>query len=209
MGNGFFSTAPAGYLLPPGGLTAALGDFNLDGRTDALLVGDGSAEQGGLVRVLLENASGGFDSPLVFGVGPGPIAAVVRDLNHDGRPDVAVACTGGPTVAILDNLAGRPTDAHLGTDGRSTRLKPPRIIVEEQQITVRYVLPHSTLVQLSVFDVRGRLLRRLGYGIHDGGEHTTSWDGLDRNGLVLARGIYIVTLRTSSESSSSKFALLR
>jgi uncharacterized protein (TIGR03437 family) len=77
----------------------AVGDFNQDGRQDLAVAN----LAGNSVTVLLGNGAGGFiaapGSPFAVGAAPASVAA--RDVNGDGRLDLAVANSGGNTVTVF------------------------------------------------------------------------------------------------------------
>jgi hypothetical protein len=89
--------SPAG--TGPGPISAALADFNTDGKPD-LAVADFYSDQ---VTILLGDGSGGFapaaGSP--WGAGVGPSALATGDFNRDGRADLAVTGYGSNDVTIL------------------------------------------------------------------------------------------------------------
>jgi len=87
--NGSFSP---GQVLQPSGLdgTAIVaGDFNNDGKPDALVVG--AVVSGDDSNVFLGNGDGTFQSPLGGFAGINPVYAAVADFNHDGILDAAFA----------------------------------------------------------------------------------------------------------------------
>ncbi len=55
------------------------------------------------------------------------------------------------------------------------------------------------LVTLDIFNVQGRLLRRLSDDSPSGGTHLTSWDGLDDDGRSLPVGRYIIHARLEGD----------
>ncbi len=57
-------------------------------------------------------------------------------------------------------------------------------------------LSHAGPVRVSIFDVKGRLVRVLRDGAAPAGESRWSWDGRDAGGRPLASGVYRVTLTT-------------
>ncbi len=61
----------------------------------------------------------------------------------------------------------------------------------------------SQSIELSVFDVQGRLVRHLYRGQPDAGVHELVWDGLNRNGVSMAEGVYFARLRFGNRNISS------
>jgi len=45
--------------------------------------------------------------------------------------------------------------------------------------------------EIAVYDVNGRLIRRLASGPREAGEHRLSWDGRDEAGRSVASGVYL------------------
>jgi hypothetical protein len=66
--------------------TAALGDFNRDGRLDLAVVNNQSDD----VTILLGHGDGTFQSGTLLPVGRSPLAIAAGDLNHDGTDDLVV-----------------------------------------------------------------------------------------------------------------------
>jgi FG-GAP-like repeat len=83
-------------LARPVQVTSA--DFNGDGKTDYLV-----CEFGNLTGALswLENLGGGKYERHVLHALPGPIKAYIRDVNHDGLPDIWVLFTQGEEGIFL------------------------------------------------------------------------------------------------------------
>ncbi|MHB8420205.1 MAG: FG-GAP repeat domain-containing protein [Myxococcales bacterium] len=89
-------------IVPAGRAVAALasGDFDGDGRADLAVLDQGTGSAG----VFLDRtADGGIAFALMasYAAGRSPSALAVADLDGDGRPDMAIADTGGGFVAIL------------------------------------------------------------------------------------------------------------
>ncbi|HZU98222.1 MAG TPA: VCBS repeat-containing protein, partial [Planctomycetota bacterium] len=87
------------YATGVGPSGVAIADLNGDGRPDLVVpnLGDGT------VQVFLQDPAhpGSFLAPTTYTVGANPACVVVADLDHDGRPDLAVALDTNSKVMIM------------------------------------------------------------------------------------------------------------
>jgi hypothetical protein len=74
---------------------------------------------------------------------------------------------------------------------------------------ISFALPASTHVNLSVYDVNGRLVSTLADNMMTDGVHEIAWDGRGSNGEQVASGIYFYKLKTDMEVLTRKMVLLR
>ena len=58
--------------------------------------------------------------------------------------------------------------------------------------TLNYVLDSASMVRVNVFNVAGDLVDILQSGRQQAGEHSLTWDGTNRQGYPVARGIYFI-----------------
>ncbi|MFH2049002.1 MAG: T9SS type A sorting domain-containing protein, partial [bacterium] len=75
--------------------------------------------------------------------------------------------------------------------------------------TIKFDLPNSGEVELSVFNVLGQKVKQIFQGVLIKGEHTLEWDGTDYNGTPTASGTYFYRLRTDQQNLTKKMILLR
>ncbi|HEC78844.1 MAG TPA: T9SS type A sorting domain-containing protein [candidate division WOR-3 bacterium] len=76
-------------------------------------------------------------------------------------------------------------------------------------VTISYKLSVSGLVRLSVYDALGREVKTLVNGIKSAGEHSTTWNSCDKDGVKVAAGIYFVQYTTLDNIQTKKLLLLR
>jgi len=101
------------YISHPFSNVSAV-DINQDGKTD-LVLNDANG-----IAVLLNTGSRNFgqEQHLVAGANLGPV--IVKDLNHDGYPDITVANTSASTIAVLLNQSTVAGDVPVTPNGKLT-----------------------------------------------------------------------------------------
>jgi hypothetical protein len=75
--------------------------------------------------------------------------------------------------------------------------------------TINYSIASAGHVDLTIFDVRGAVVRRLVDGARRPNAYHVVWDGTDNNGTRVASGIYFYRLRAPKFSMSKKMLLLK
>lgn len=75
--------------------------------------------------------------------------------------------------------------------------------------TLRFSLPRAGRTLITIYDVAGRLVRRLSDGDLASGPHRIAWNGLDERACAVGSGIYIVQVRSPGSTSSAKVYRLR
>lgn len=68
--------------------------------------------------------------------------------------------------------------------------------------------PRAAEAQVSIYDIRGSLVRRLGDGAASSGEQTLAWDGRDGGGRDVPSGIYLVRLTAGREIAQTRRLVL-
>jgi len=74
---------------------------------------------------------------------------------------------------------------------------------------VRYSVPSPCRVDLSVYDLMGREVRRLVAEEQSAGQHCLVWNGTDRSGAEVARGVYFVRLDAAGSAEVKKAIVTR
>ncbi len=68
--------------------------------------------------------------------------------------------------------------------------------------SLRFSTPAQADVQLAIYDVRGRFVRRLADGTRGVGSHIVDWDGRDREGRSVPAGTYFGLLRVNIDGKA-------
>ena len=71
-------------------------------------------------------------------------------------------------------------------------------------------LAHPALVRLDVFDMRGRLLRRLIEGVDlEQGSHSAVWNGRSQSGIEVESGVYFCRFQAGDHVETKRMTLLK
>ncbi len=147
----------------------------------------GSAQCNGFNDVVTE-ADGILNPSEVFELPPGYTAnSVEAGIVNNQLATSAVPTPGaGPTLS----LSAFPNPFQLRTH-------------------IAFELETPGEVEISVFDVRGRLVRELFRGFRSAGAVETTWDGTGADGGRVPSGIYFARVSTGGEAESRTLSLLR
>jgi hypothetical protein len=74
---------------------------------------------------------------------------------------------------------------------------------------IRFTIPQTGEVKLSVFDLLGREVKLLYQGVLNAGEHTLTWDSRNPLGEAAPSGVYICRLIQGDRQITRKMLLLR
>ncbi|NQV50313.1 MAG: T9SS type A sorting domain-containing protein [Candidatus Marinimicrobia bacterium] len=75
--------------------------------------------------------------------------------------------------------------------------------------TITFNLPNNERVNMSVYDMTGKEVATLVNRSMSAGSYDLTWGGLDNNGVQVASGMYIYTLKTTSFTESKRMVLLK
>jgi len=74
---------------------------------------------------------------------------------------------------------------------------------------ISYYLPRAVRVTLTVYDVRGALVRTLVDQPVGVGHHSLAWDGTDSNGTRVGSGVYLYRLRAGNKVITKKLVVVK
>ena len=70
---------------------------------------------------------------------------------------------------------------------------------------INFVLSNSSIVNLAIFDVRGRKVAKLADGSFSPGSHDAVWDGIDDIGNPASSGIYFYTIQVIEKGTQKRY----
>jgi hypothetical protein len=124
---------------------------------------------------------------------------IYLDANRPSH--IILPVTSGLTsVSLAGNDEKMPRDFVLGQSF-------PNPTLHETQIS--YFIHKTAPLRVQIFNTLGQEIRTLADGIMPAGAHTVKWDGRDRNGQPVAKGIYFYRLDTGSRVLTKKLMVLR
>ncbi len=114
-----------------------------------------------------------------------------RNINVEGDPNTAVLEDYSDALPAAFTLhQNHPNPFNSGT-------------------VIRFALPQTEEVELSVFNIAGQKVATLIQGLRQAGSYAINWDGRSDVGKVLATGIYFYQLNNGQQVETKKLMLLR
>lgn len=77
------------------------------------------------------------------------------------------------------------------------------------QTVIEYSLPEAQQVELSIFDLSGRMVRRLEQGQRTAGNHSVTWQGEDDQGRRVPSGMYLARFTAGRVSQTQRLMLVK
>jgi probable HAF family extracellular repeat protein len=135
-----------------------------------------------------------------------------RDISPDGRFIVGRgynAATGRYEAFLLDTRGeiGIVKDAAIIPTAFALHRNYPNPF--NSSTTIAFDLPQQAWVQLTVYDLLGREVRRLVEAALAPGRYKVIWDGRDAAGQPLAGGVYVYRLETGEFTQTRRMVLMR
>ncbi len=113
-------------------------------------------------------------------------------------------------VSVL--ITDTPTDTGTVDPGEEV----PRISLQQNHpnpfspsTLIRFSLATGGEVELTVYNIQGRLIRTLTEENRPAGEYEVAWDGTDEYGIDVAAGVYLYRLRVGELEETRKMILVR
>ncbi|MCE5272581.1 T9SS type A sorting domain-containing protein [bacterium] len=163
-----------------------------------------------LARDILSGACGDSPATALAATGMDDFSAA---LSPEERGWLSESVRG---LGLGDEVAGILLAA---LDGGLKSADLPRVFALEQNYpnpfnpstVISFSVPEGNRerVSLEVYDLRGRLVRRLVDSERDSGVYSVFWDGTDATGQRLPSGVYFYRLRAGSFSQTRKMVLLK
>ena len=125
--------------------------------------------------------------------------------------DISLTDSGTFETVCDDTPACDTTDLSQMTAPRLTALEQNRPNPMNPATTIHYVVAPEDAghVTLTLYDVAGRVVRRLVDARQEQGTYRVTWNGVDAAGMRVASGIYVYELQAGSRRLTRKLAVLQ
>jgi flagellar hook assembly protein FlgD len=74
---------------------------------------------------------------------------------------------------------------------------------------IRYEIPDAGPVDISIYDIQGRLIRILSKQSQQAGSHSVTWDGRNNSGAMVSSGTYFCSVRFKDSYQTKKLLLIK
>ena len=108
------------------------------------------------------------------------------------------------TITVSDVLSSSTDHLPKKLDIRHAHPNP-----FNNSVSISFEMPNSKNVNLTIFDMKGRLVRQLSLGVLGIGSHKVLWDGKNNLGNELSSGIYMAVLEIGDKFNVQKISLVK
>ncbi len=115
-----------------------------------------------------------------------------------------VAATKSPSSAVP-----HPREIETPAEKSPSTAVPHPFEVEASGATLSFKIEEACPVEIVIYSVNGRLVRRLESERLARGEHAITWDGRSDDGARAASGVYFARLRAHDRMGNGKLVLVR
>jgi hypothetical protein len=128
-------------------------------------------------------------------------------FSRAGAASGQTASEGGDVVLGVQRAGKQGEPA--GTVPWETRLESAAPNPFNSGTVLRYMVSGEVHVDLAIYDIQGRLVRRLVNAKQRQGAYRVAWDGQDHSGRPVGNGIYLARLVAEPLKQSRKLVLIR
>jgi hypothetical protein len=136
------------------------------------------------------------------------IALTAAVICTAGAPEAWARSTWGYSAVFAIHASASPVDNNTGIP-RATGIADVFPNPFNPRVTVAFDVAEPDVIELSIFDVRGHLIRHLESQSRVAGSYEAVWDGLDDSGHVASTGIYFCRLTSASGVQTRKLTMVR
>jgi len=129
-------------------------------------------------------------------------------------PDFDLTGRTQDNICYFDNISFSPSNS-VGVDNRSETL--PQGFALEQNFpnpfnpftTLRYDLPENALVNITIYDMMGRVVKTMVNSQKNAGFKSVRWNATNDKGSPVSAGLYLYTIQSGEFRQTKKMVLLK
>jgi len=129
-------------------------------------------------------------------------------------PDFDLTGRTQDNICYFDNISFSPSNS-VGVDNRSETL--PQGFALEQNFpnpfnpftTLRYDLPENALVNITIYDMMGRVVKTMVNSQQNAGFKSVRWNATNDKGSPVSAGLYLYTIQAGEFRKTKKMVLLK
>jgi hypothetical protein len=111
---------------------------------------------------------------------------------------------------MLQLMGGQPQEGQMEVEApKVTELMAPFPNPFNPEAVLKYSVAQAGMVNLTVYDVRGRLVNRLVRGFHEVGHFEVVWTGQDGGGRRVSSGVYFVRFSAGDVVLNKRLVLIK
>lgn len=145
------------------------------------------------------------------------VASPAIDAGDNAAPNLPPTdIAGNPRVVFTVDMGALEHHVVTGFDdppvpglARQPALRAPYPNPFNPRVTISFELDRAREVTVSIYNVRGALVRQIVGGTRSAGPHRAVWDGTDTAGASVASGVYFVRLRSRGSTDQRKITLIK
>jgi hypothetical protein len=142
--------------------------------------------------------------------------AVNSETRHDYSWEETVETEGQIRYYWLADVSTDGSMRYYGPKRVETIAAPQYYALEQNypnpfnpSTTITFSLKEAASVEMSIFNLRGQVVRELVNENKAAGSYSVEWNGLDNNGFKVPSGLYFYTIKANEFSSTKKMALTK
>jgi len=149
------------------------------------------------------NAQGIYNMSLIAGT----YSVTVHKQGFQDQTVEDVVITGSQTTVLNFNLSPVPNDDNINNTPTLLKGNYPNPL--RHFTTINYSVKRPAAISISIYNIRGQLVKDLFYGYRQSGDFSVDWNATDTSGKQVPEGIYLYRMRGDGHSQSRYLAVIQ
>ena len=130
----------------------------------------------------------------------------VLDFETSNFVDNPVYLSSDEFAIVRLNVSGEPVPELESIDFTLSQNYPNPF---NPETVIRYTIPEDSKVELSIYNAKGQLVRRLVQERQKKGSYKVIWDGKDDRGAEISSGLYLYQIKANARMSVKKMLIIK